>query len=175
MQATANFRIGKSGISGIGVYATETIAQGTLICHMDGEHIDFEELVHRVVNGLEMASDPLATSMSTYIDLNETSRSFNHSCEPNTYIRGVNELVALRAIEIDEEICFDYSTTMHYPEERILNAGLELWSCLCNCNTPSCRKKIDQFKTLPLEQQAYYIKHEYLPRFMLREMKHQFA
>lgn len=169
-KTTSMFSIGTSTIAGVGVYANTGIRKGTLIHLMDGEHIDFDELVERVLKGVEMASDPLATSMSTYIDLDETSRSFNHSCEPNAYIRNVNELVALRDIAIHEEICFDYSTTMHYPEERILNAGLELWSCACNCKTGSCRGIIDQFKTLPSTTQKFYLDNELVPRFMLREL-----
>lgn len=165
------FQIKQSAISGVGVYAVQSIPASTLICHMSGENIDFEELVARVISGVEMASDPLATSMSTYIDLDETARSFNHSCEPNAFIRSVNELVTIREIVPGEEICFDYSTTMHYPEERILAAGLELWSCPCNCGKASCRKIIDQFNTLPLERQQYYVDHEFMPQFMLSLFK----
>lgn len=166
-----SFQIKESTISGVGVYASQTISKGTLICRMSGENIDFDELVNRVISGVEMASDPLATSMSTYIDLDETSRSFNHSCEPNAYIRSVNELVAIRNIEPGEEICFDYSTTMHYPEERILSAGLELWSCSCNCGKAQCRKVIDQFKTLSEEQQSYYLQNGFMPDFMIAVFK----
>ncbi len=166
-----HFEIRKSLIAGVGVYATSPISKGTTICNMTGEHIDFDELVNRVKNGLEMASDPLATSMSTYIDLDETSRSFNHSCEPNAYIRSVNELVARRDIRIGEEICFDYSTTMHYPEEQILSGGLELWSCTCNCGDSNCRGIIDQFKTLPSERQSYYLQNGFLPDFMIETFK----
>lgn len=166
-----NFQIKQSTISGVGVYATKPISAGTLICFMSGENIDFDELVQRVIAGVEMASDPLATSMSTYIDLDETSRSFNHSCEPNAYIRSVNELVAISDIQPGEEICFDYSTTMHYPEERILAAGLELWSCPCNCGKTTCRKVIDQFKTLPEARQSYYLQNEFMPGFMIAAFK----
>jgi len=162
-----SFQIQNSTISGVGVYATSPISAGVLICNMTGEHIDFEEAVNRVKSGVEMESDPLATSMSTYLDLDETSRSFNHSCEPNAYIRSMNELVALKDILPGDEICFDYSTTMHYPEEKILAAGFELWTCKCNCGTPSCRGIINQFKTLPLELQSYYLKNEFLPQFMM--------
>jgi SET domain-containing protein len=166
-----SFQIQNSTIAGVGVYATSAISAGTIICIMSGEHIDFDEAVNRVKNGIEMESDPLATSMSTYIDLDETSRSFNHSCEPNAYIRSVNELVALKDILPDDEICFDYSTTMHYPEERILSAGFELWTCACQCGTASCRGIIDQFKTLPIKKRAYYLDHKYLPDFMIELFK----
>lgn len=166
-----SFEIRTSSIAGVGIYATSNIPSGTLICTMTGEHIDFDELVERVKSGVEMASDPLATSMSSYIDLDETSRSFNHSCQPNAYIRSVNELVARIDILPGEEICFDYSTTMHYPEERILSQGLELWSCACNCGAPECRGVIDQFKTLSPELQAYYLQHAFLPQFMIETFK----
>lgn len=53
----------------------------------------------------------------------------NHSCRPNAALRGQISLVALRAIEPGEEICFDYATcdASDYDEFD------------CRCGTPECR------------------------------------
>ena len=57
----------------------------------------------------------------------------NHSCEPNSGIVFKSErifLVAIKDIEPDEEITWDYCTT-------IFQTG---WSMLCDCREPACRK-----------------------------------
>jgi uncharacterized protein len=72
----------------------------------------------------------------------------NHSCNPNSGIKGAVRLYALRDISKDEEITFDYSTT----EEDIY------WSMECNCNSINCRKNIRSIQFLS-EKKI----NEYLP------------
>lgn len=105
------------------------------------------------------------------MDLDEISRTFNHSCDPNSFIKGKNELIALRDIQIGEEINYDYSTTMNDNEEKILKAGRKLWTCKCNCGAKSCRNIIDQFRTLPKKIQSFYVKNKLIPDFMLKHFK----
>jgi len=56
----------------------------------------------------------------------------NHSCAPNTGMRGQITLVALRDIEAGEEICFDYAMSdgSHYDEFD------------CACGSSWCRHRI---------------------------------
>ena len=56
----------------------------------------------------------------------------NHSCDPNAGLSGQIGLVAMRDIDIGEEICFDYamSDTMPYDEFT------------CNCGSAGCRSSI---------------------------------
>jgi len=57
---------------------------------------------------------------------------FNHSCNPNSGLSGQITLIAIREIERDEEVCFDYamSDSSDYDEFE------------CHCGQPNCRKKI---------------------------------
>lgn len=160
-----------SPIAGMGAFALQDIPQGAVVHHMVGEVATLDELIVRVHAGAEAASDPFQIEDDLFIDLEETSRSFNHSCAPNVYVRGNNELVALRPIRKGEEITYDYATTMKYDAEKILASGHQLWTCTCFCGAETCRGIIHEFKTLPQERQDYYITHRYLPDFMLRHYR----
>lgn len=60
---------------------------------------------------------------------------FNHSCDPNAGIYGQITLVAMRDIQPDEEITFDYvMCAAQQGEKRILFP--------CNCQSASCRKEV---------------------------------
>ncbi len=163
-----NLEIKKSKIAGKGVFSKNKINQGQTICFLTGELCSLEEVLKRVDEGREEPSDPLGVDDEKYLDLDEISRTFNHSCEPNSYIRGQNELVAIRNISGGEEITYDYSTTMNDNEEKIIKAGRNLWTCKCYCGSDKCRGKIDQFKTLPKNVQSYYIDNKLMPNFMLK-------
>ena len=152
MEKFDNLKVKKSEISGNGIFTTTKIKKGETICFLEGELCSLDEIIKRVNEGKEEASDPLGIDDEQYLDLNDVSRTFNHSCNPNAFIRGKNELVALRDIRKEEEITFDYSTTMNDNEEKIVKAGRSLWTSKCNCGANNCRGIIDQFKTLPKER-----------------------
>ena len=75
----------------------------------------------------------------------------NHSCEPNCGISvnetGAHDYIALRAIEVDEEITFDYAmqnyVIEHFPE-------------ICMCGSKNCRGRITGWKDLPPEKKEEY-------------------
>ena len=69
----------------------------------------------------------------------EDTDFFNHSCEPNSGFRGQIFLVAMRDIEKDEEITFDYAMVV---SESI---GSDIvFEMKCNCKATSCRKTITE-------------------------------
>lgn len=164
-----NPEIKKSKIAGNGVFSNKEIKSGQTIYFLEGELCTLDEVIRRVNEGKEEPSDPLEVDDEEYLDLDEISRTFNHSCEPNSYIKGKNELIALRDITVGEEITYDYSTTMNDNEEKIVSAGRDLWTCECNCGSKNCRGIIDQFKTLSEEMQKYYISNRFMPDFMLKK------
>jgi len=156
----------KSKISGSGLFAKQDIKAGESICNMNGELMDLDLMIHKVDNDLEEGSDPLGIDDKMYMDLDEPYRCCNHSCFPNAFLRGKNELVAIKDISKDEEITFDYSTTMddQIPRE-------EQWTMKCKCKSPNCRKVVDQFKFLPRSVQKYYLDNKFAPDFILRNFK----
>jgi uncharacterized protein len=163
--------IKKSKIAGNGVFAIKEIKKYRTVCFLTGELCTLEEALKRINEGKEKPSDPLGVDDEEYLDLDELPRTFNHSCNPNSYIKGKNELVALKDIKIGEEITYDYSTTMNDNEEKIKKSGRNLWTCKCHCGSKNCRGIIDQFKTLPLKIKNYYISNRFMPDFMLKHFK----
>lgn len=160
--------IKKSGVSGRGVFTNKALKKFERICFMRGEEIDIHEMCDRVEEGSERSADPLGVDDERYIDLEKLPRSINHSCEPNAFIRVKNELVAMRAINENEEITFDYSTTMNDNKEIIEASNGILWWIKCKCGAKKCRGRIDQFKTLPVERQKFYVKNKFAPDFILK-------
>ena len=65
----------------------------------------------------------------------------NHSCDPNCGIKDRFKIVAMRDIEPDEEITFDYAMSESY-----------YYSMRCLCGSEKCRKIItgDDWKILDL-------------------------
>ena len=167
----ALIKIGKSKIAGKGVFATSAIKKGRRICFLTGELCTLNGILKKVYDREEKSSDPLGVDVEEYIDLDELPRTFNHSCNPNAFIRGKNELVALKDIKKGEEITYDYSSTMNDNEAKIKKAGFILWTCKCNCGADNCRKIIDQFKTLPAKRRKIYITNKFMPDFTLKYFK----
>ncbi|MEX0932263.1 MAG: SET domain-containing protein [Parcubacteria group bacterium] len=166
-----HLHIAESPIAGKGIFADKEFKQGETIYILEGERCSLNEIIRRVKAGEEEPSDPLTIGWEEYIDLDEFSRTFNHSCEPNAYVRGESELVALKDISPGEEITYDYSSTMEDNAEKILEAGLSMWTMECHCGSEKCRGVVDQFATLPEDIQRYYLDNSYAPDFLLQRAR----
>lgn len=68
----------------------------------------------------------------------EDTDFFNHSCDPNAGLKGQIFLVAIRNIEADEEVTFDYAMVLHEAE------GAEVYTMKCLCGSPNCRREITE-------------------------------
>lgn len=117
---------------GYGVFAREKVRAGELLAVWGGDVIRFEDLADL---------DPKAREHTIQIEDNlfltptrppEPADYVNHSCDPNAGLSGQISLVALRDIEPDEEICFDYATCDSLPYDEFE----------CACNTPLCRGQV---------------------------------
>jgi SET domain-containing protein len=139
------------------VHATQAIEKGTEICKFTGELIDYKktlELGNKESFALQIEKD-------VYIFLDEPFRYFNHSCEPNCGLTPELKLITLKDIDKNEELRYDYSTTMleHH------------WTMKCECKKPNCRKIITDFDKLPKVTQKKYIDLNIVQDFIIRELK----
>lgn len=85
----------------------------------------------------------------------------NHCCEPNAGLvieNGKAWLIAIRNISPEEEITFDYSTSM----------AEDHWEMDCACGAASCRGRVRDFKHLPATLQQKYIALAIVPDFVIR-------
>ena len=137
-------------VKGKGLYAREVIQQGELICITNGDILTLEEYSKHQAPLHCYQVELFLHQAPTAMDCLDAIFSCNHSCNPNAGIRNATGLVALREIEIGEEICFDYAMcdcTLGDKPTVIMN---------CKCNTPECRFAItDMDWRMPELRQKY--------------------
>ncbi len=158
-------QIRDTGAYGNGVYTEEPIERGRIIGVLDGITLTLDECIEKVRRGEENVSDPLQVSLEVWLDLDEPSRTFNHSCHPNAGIRKRSELFALRNISAGEEITYDYSLTVGP------NVPTELWTMSCLCGHKECRKRIGNVVSIPERRLAEYQKLGALQDYMKDELQ----
>ena len=117
---------------GYGVFAREPLQKSELLVlwggriiaesELDPQMPDFTQRVLQIEEGLYLLSPyPL-----------EPTDRFNHSCNPNAGFSGQTGLVAMRDIEVGEEVCFDYAMCDGSPYDEFI----------CSCGTGNCRGNI---------------------------------
>jgi len=146
---------------GSGTYAVSKIHRGEFIRNLSGEELSYPELLKRLRSGEENIDDPLQVGAHLFIDLDEPSRLINHSCDPTAGIRGKNTLVAIRDIEEDEEITYDYSATV---------GTNNAWGMKCLCGSPRCRKVIGNVLSIPEDSLKNYVENRALQDFIIRQL-----
>jgi SET domain len=142
----------RKGTSGRGVFTDAPIAAGTLIMPFTGPLLRYAQ-TNADMYALQIGPDLYIGESGDFDDI------FNHSCEPNAGIRieGTRvDLWAIRDIAPEEEICFDYSTTLDEDD----------FTMPCQCGTPSCRKLIRDGKYLPEDTWQRYLSLGILPEYV---------
>lgn len=119
---------------GRGLVAFEPIAKGTVLVRTHGRTITTAEIatMKHPYHPFQIEKDVLLAP----VDESSMDGIFltNHSCDPNAGILAKVELVALRDIKPQEEICFDYAMTDSDPQ------GLATHTMQCHCESGHCRK-----------------------------------
>jgi hypothetical protein len=131
--------IRQAGRKGCGVFAASPIPSGTRVLQFEG-HIFKSQDVPPDSMAMQIDDDLWLCSDGTLLD-----DRINHSCDPNTgFVRNDLVLYALRDIASEEELSWDYSTSISEPG----------WSLVCLCESRHCRRVILPFGDLTLEQQV---------------------
>ncbi len=151
----------KATNTGDGVFALSDIPQGTVVRVMSGERMTGEDIEAAIDRGEVCADDPFQIDEELFIKLDRIPYLFNHSCDPNTGVRDVNQLVALRDIAHGEELTYDYSTTV---------CTHSVWRMACLCGSPHCRHVIQNARSIPQQQRARYRALRVIPAFIEREL-----
>jgi len=137
---------------GRGLFAGRAYRPGELIVVFGGSRFDRNHAIHETESGANL----LQTGWRTYILPEPPAVFANHSCNPNAGLVNSRRLVAIRPIAENEEIRFDYSTTM----------AENFWTMNCRCGDAACRKVVTDFKYLPPEVQTRYLKLGIVPKFI---------
>ena len=137
----------KSKIGITGVFAKKDFHPSEKIMEFTGKRLSPEEAENRNIEEYTVqVGDNIYMGPSGKED-----DEVNHSCNPNTGLVWLDDklwLISIRWILEDEEITFDYSTTIGPNDE---------WTMMCNCGELNCRKIIQKFNLLPKEIQDKYI------------------
>ncbi len=129
---------------GLGVFTKKQIKKSEKILKFSGPIITRCQITgKKALHGY-----PIQIEDNKYIDTKKPGVLINHSCNPNVGIKNDKMLIAIKNIYIDEEIRFDYSTTMDEDD----------WTMKCKCHKKNCRKIIKDFKYLPKSTQSKYLK-----------------
>ncbi len=141
---------------GKGVFAGRFIKRGEVIYLLSGERFTAKDFVAKIKSGKEYIDDPLQIGKRTYLDLDSLSRTFNHSCNPNSSLRKASELFAIRDINKGEEITYDYSLTIAPTK----------WNMKCVCGSENCRGVLGDVLSIPKKQLNYYKKANAMQSYM---------
>jgi hypothetical protein len=143
---------------GMGLFAAREIAAGERFLQLSGRQHSGAEL-----DALGFTPGyPLQVGDSDYVLLEAPGVYCNHSCDPNAGIDADLMLRALRPIAAGEEICFDYSTTMHED-----NA----WTLRCGCGSAQCRGLVEDFERLSAPLRSLRLQQNAVLPFIAR--RHQ--
>ena len=153
-----------SDIHRTGSFAQRPIKQGELIRMMSGHTITKREVLKRIRRGKISPDDLLQIEADLYVDLDDASLAFNHSCAPNAGIRGRNALIAIRDIDTGEEVTFDYAATVT-PKIAPFD-----WQMECNCQSDRCRTVIGNVSTVPQDVLAKYLDLNALQSYIIEEL-----
>lgn len=154
----------ETGKYGQGVFAKADFKAGEVIHVFGGVRFSAKEFVERLCSGNGRLDDPLQIGKRTYLDLDDFSRRFNHSCDPNAGMRKTCEIFAIRDIRRGEEIVYDYSLTVAPTE----------WEMKCRCGSARCRKIVGDIRSVPPGRLEQYKKLGALQDYMkalLRDAK----
>jgi len=138
---TGKYGKGKHDLKG--VFAVKKIKKGELVTEFDGDiyHWDEDE---RWTDYLY--NHTIQFEEKRWRDSKGVAVFLNHSCEPNCGIKNLFQVVAMRDIEIGEEIFWDYEMTERHP----------YWRMKCKCGNKNCRKIIGNYDNMPEDVRKKY-------------------
>lgn len=135
---------------GKSIYTSKKIKKGRLVIQQRGRKVNFEEAKTYDQNYmLEINKNTLMLASNSLDDY------INHSCDPNcrlSFRRNKVYLVAIRDINENEEITFDYMTSTSYEGMTTFKN----WVFDCSCHSDLCQKKVTCAEFLPIERLKYY-------------------
>lgn len=152
-----NVIVKKSSVQGLGVYADKDFKIGEIVLVIDDTNVVTDE---QKLTPQQHEYDCDYLSDGKVILMQEPEKFINHSCDPNTYVKTINNLrhvLSMGDIKKGQEITFDYSIN-----------GFNNGTFECKCGSKNCRKVYQgNFFKLPKELQLKYL--PYLDDWFVQE------
>ncbi|MDO8538668.1 MAG: SET domain-containing protein-lysine N-methyltransferase [archaeon] len=128
--------------NGKGIFASKDLKKGETIFVWKGKIVDGFYLPKNFTyaNGADW-NNWFSIGNNKYINPTKSNpgRYINHSCNPNSGVKAIRKMVAIRNIKKDTQITMDYSTV----EED------QNWKMKCFCKEKNCRKILKSVHFLP--------------------------
>ncbi|TDF92723.1 SET domain-containing protein [Paenibacillus piri] len=138
----------QSTIQGKGMFASEPIRKGEIICIIGGTVFnddEFQAYIKTVSrwNAVQIGEDTHLVDLS--VPPEEMDGSMNHCCNSNTWMLDEVTVEARRDIAEGEEVTIDYA----------LQTGGSDWYMECHCGSPLCRNIVsgDDWKKSDVQEQ----------------------
>lgn len=131
------YTVQRSTIHGVGLFAGRTFKKGDFLAVITGTlHTRVHDRTYNDVMGNETW---INVGPYTYIEPLFPFSHINHSCNPNVGFIGSRRAYAIKKIEVNEELTYDYATTCC--DAR--------WHLRCSCGAPNCRGEVRSIHFLP--------------------------
>ncbi|RME11145.1 MAG: SET domain-containing protein-lysine N-methyltransferase [Ardenticatenia bacterium] len=117
---------------GQGLFACAPISKGEILAIFGGCIKSLEDFLQLPVETRRFSLQVEENFFLVPLWPPEPAFFFNHSCNPNAGFSGQIVLVAMRDIQVGEEVCFDYAMSESAPYDE--------FDCLCGA--PNCRQRI---------------------------------
>ena len=114
-----------------GVFCREPIARDEIVALWGGKVLSADEIDRDMPNFTQQILQ-IEDGFYLMSPAMEPSDCFNHSCTPNLGLSGQIGLIAMRAIDVGEEVCLDYA----------MCDGSDYDEFDCSCGSPNCRGRI---------------------------------
>ena len=127
---------------GKGVYAKKMITKGENLAIFGGYVLKVGDEVND--SGIQIEENLVLSGLNN----NEPTDYINHSCNPNSGIKGQNFIVSMNNINKNEQITFDYAMCLFSLTKKAD------YSFKCLCGEKNCRKLItsNDWKILSLQK-----------------------
>lgn len=150
----------KNTRNGKGIFIKKDFKKNEIIYKVKGKKVSIE---YAESMGREFNANTFRFDKNFYISPeNEIGDFQNHSCNPNAYLKKINDdlfILAIGDISKGHEVLLDYSTIIANDDE---------WDMVCNCEDVKCRKIIKKFSTLEKELQDKYIRMGIVPDYIIK-------
>ena len=114
-----------------GIFCREPIARDEIVVLWGGRILTADEVDRDMPNFTQQVLQ-IEDSLFLFNPSMEPSDCFNHSCDPNAGMSGQIGLIAMRDIQVGEEVCFDYA----------MCDGSDYDEFDCSCGAANCRGRI---------------------------------
>lgn len=147
--------------SGRGVVAVKPIAAGEIVAIKAGHIVNREQVlkITREIGDFSLQiHDHFYLTPTTREEIEDTTIFINHSCDANVGFEGQVVYVAIRDIDVGEELCHDYAM-----------ARTDGYTLECRCGAADCRGTVTGSDWQRPDVQAKY--GDYFVDYVLRKIR----